>query len=463
LVLALQRPDERKNLATLIRAYAENGELRSVANLALVIGTRDDIGDLPKAQRTVLDGMLRLIDRYDLYGSVAYPKSHRPEDVPDLYRLAARRHGVFVNPALTEPFGLTLIEAAASGVPVVATDDGGPQVIVDVCNNGLLVDALDSDGIGDALLEVVSDRRAWRRRSRAGIRGAHQFSWSGHVARYLKAIDRCRHRRARQSTPSIPRHPLVLSDHLVVCDIDNTLTGDREALGRFTEWLTSHRDDVAFGVATGRVLKSTLKALKEWNIPRPDVLITGVGSEVSYGRGELVEDAGWRRLIDHKWDRDRIKAAMTGIPGLRLQPKADQRAYKLSYFIDPDKAPSIAELRRRLKDAGLDANVIYSHEAYLDLLPARASKGAAIRYLAHRWGLPMEHLLVAGDSGNDAEMLTAGAAGVVVGNHSPELERLRGRERIYFADADHAAGILEGIEHFGFMTEVQSNSDADDE
>lgn len=32
------------------------------------------------------------------------------------YRLASASHGVFVNPALTEPFGLTLIEAAACGL-----------------------------------------------------------------------------------------------------------------------------------------------------------------------------------------------------------------------------------------------------------------------------------------------------------------------------------------------------------
>ena len=45
-ILALQRPDERKNLATLIRAYAEHDELRQLANLVLVIGTRDDIPEL---------------------------------------------------------------------------------------------------------------------------------------------------------------------------------------------------------------------------------------------------------------------------------------------------------------------------------------------------------------------------------------------------------------------------------
>ena len=158
LILALQRPDERKNLATLIRAYAGSDELREAANLALVIGTRDDISKLPAAQRRVLTEMLLLVDRFDLYGSVAYPKSHRPDDVPDLYRAAAKRRGVFVNPALTEPFGLTLLEAAASGLPVVATADGGPTAIVEACANGLLVDALDSDGIAAALLDVVRDR-----------------------------------------------------------------------------------------------------------------------------------------------------------------------------------------------------------------------------------------------------------------------------------------------------------------
>jgi sucrose-phosphate synthase len=461
-VLALQRPDERKNLATLIRAYAEHDELRDVANLVLVIGSRDDIAELPPAQRRILTEMIMLVDRYDLYGRVAYPKSHRPEDVPDLYRLAAKRHGVFVNPALTEPFGLTLIEAAASGLPIVATDDGGPQVIVEQCRNGLLVDALDREAIAAAVYDVVSDRQAWRRRSRAGLRGADRFSWPGHVDRYLKAVRRGLRKRQRRASAAIPSTPLVLSDHFIVCDIDNTLTGDPEALERLNEWVSAHRSDIAFGVATGRVLKSTLKVLKEWAIPQPDVLITAVGSEIYYGKNHLVEDAGWRRLIDRRWDREALETLLDGVPGLKLQAKANQRPCKLSYDVEPDAAPSMRDIKRRIKRAGLEASVIYSHEAYLDLLPSRASKGGALRYLSHRWGLPMERLLVAGDSGNDAEMLTAGALGVVVGNHSPELAPLRKRSGIYFAAAGHAAGVLEGIEHHGFHDLVQSSADPRD-
>jgi sucrose-phosphate synthase len=113
----------------------------------------------------VLGDLLLDIDRYDLYGKVAYPKHHRREEVPVMYRLAAASGGVFVNPALTEPFGLTLIEAAASGLPIVATSDGGPQDIIGNCHNGYLIDPLNPDDMAAALLEVLRDRiagRIWR-------------------------------------------------------------------------------------------------------------------------------------------------------------------------------------------------------------------------------------------------------------------------------------------------------------
>ena len=90
----------------------------------------------------------------------AYPKHHDSTDVPELYKLAAQTRGLFVNPALTEPFGLTLLEAAATGLPLVATNDGGPQDIIGTCNNGLLVDALDSRAIGEAIRDALSDPEA---------------------------------------------------------------------------------------------------------------------------------------------------------------------------------------------------------------------------------------------------------------------------------------------------------------
>ena len=105
--------------------------------------------------------------------------------------------------------------------------------------------------------------------------------------------------------------------------------------------------------------------------------------------------------------------------------------------------------------------MILTYGQFLDLLPIRASKGLAVRYLAYRWGLPLEQFLVAGDSGNDEDMLTGDALGVVVGNYSIELEKLRGKPRIYFAKAHYAKGILEGIAHFGFLNDIPNPHDED--
>jgi sucrose-phosphate synthase len=462
MILAVQRPDERKNLSTLIRAYGESEALRELANLVLLIGTRDDIKEVPRGQRKILEQMLRLIDRYDLYGSVAYPKQHSSEDIPEVYRLAAARRGVFVNPALTEPFGLTLIEAAASGLPIVATNDGGPQEIVRICKNGVLIDPLDAGALAENLIEAVSDRAEWSRRSRAGIRGADRyFSWKGHVTQYLKRLKPLRRR--RRKTAAVPRARMALADRLLVCDIDNTLIGDHEALAELLAWLEAHRDRIAFGIATGRVLERTLTVLERWGVPRPDVLITGVGSEIHYSRPDLVADLNWKKTIDYRWDILSLRECLAEVPGVRLQEDRDQREFKLSYFVDPTEWPGTREVRRRLKEYGLSASLIFSHHEFLDLLPVRASKGRAIQYLARRWGFKMDEVLVAGDSGNDADMLRSGALGVVVQNHSSELRYLRGRERICFAEASYARGILEGIERHGFLPDPGAESGSEDQ
>ena len=135
--LAVCRPDRRKNIPALIDAFGSSPLLREKANLLLVLGNREGFHSLERSQREEWHHVLEAIDRQDLYGQVAYPKHHSRSQVPAIYRWAAARRGVFVNPALTEPFGLTLIEAAACGLPVVATNDGGPIDILSRCRNGL--------------------------------------------------------------------------------------------------------------------------------------------------------------------------------------------------------------------------------------------------------------------------------------------------------------------------------------
>jgi sucrose-phosphate synthase len=90
MILALSRPDPKKNVTTLLKAYGESRHLRELANLTLILGNRDDIEEMSGGAGTVLTAVLKLIDRYDLYGQVAYPKHHKQTDVPHIYRLAAK-------------------------------------------------------------------------------------------------------------------------------------------------------------------------------------------------------------------------------------------------------------------------------------------------------------------------------------------------------------------------------------
>ncbi|CAI5457682.1 unnamed protein product [Closterium sp. Yama58-4] len=192
IILALARPDPKKNLTTLVRAFGECQALRDLANLCLVMGNRDDIDAMSAGNAEVLTTVLKLIDKYDLYGQVAYPKHHKQAEVPDIYALAAKSKGVFVNPALVEPFGLTLIEAAAHGLPMVATKNGGPVDIQKMLSNGLVVDPHDANALSSALLQLVADRALWTDCRKSALANIHKYSWPQHCASLLTRVAQSR-------------------------------------------------------------------------------------------------------------------------------------------------------------------------------------------------------------------------------------------------------------------------------
>lgn len=450
MILALSRPDERKNIATLVRAYGESPELQAHANLVVVAGNRDDIRDLDSGAQTVLGDLLLDIDRYDLYGKVAYPKHHRRDEVPALYRLAAASGGVFINPALTEPFGLTLIEAAASGLPIVATADGGPKDIIGSCQNGYLIDPLSPEDITTVLLKVLTDKNNWAQLAREGLRGVKQhYAWAAHAKTYLAAVKPLlEHQRIARQPPS--RRPMLYHDRALFTDLDQNLLGDPESLAEFVRVVREHRKCASFGIATGRSLESALKIMRRVGIPMPDVLITSLGAEIRFAP-EYAMDLAWTRHIDHLWTPATVRTILDELPGLQRQPKAEQSRFKISYYIDPQVAPSLEEINRLLHQGDQTVNVTLSFGQFLDVLPIRASKGFAVRWFAHQWGVPLEHTLVAGGSGSDEDMMRGNTLAVVVANrHNDELRALAEVERIYFAQAGYARGIIEAIEHYDF-------------
>lgn len=450
LILALSRADPRKNLSSLVRAYGDSPDLQDLANLLIVAGNRDDIRELDEGAAAVLTEVLLQIDAYDLYGRVAVPKHHAAEEVPEIYRLASASRGVFINPALTEPFGLTLLEAAASGLPLVATENGGPVDIIGHCENGLLVDPLDTDAIAAALGRILKEPQTWERFSEQGLAGVRaHYSWEAHAEAYLEQVRPLPERHVAVPDTRPLRRAIHYRDRALFSDLDQSLLG--EGVDRFAETLRKNRRCTNFGIATGRRLDSALTLLKRHGLPVPDVLITSLGTQIHYG-AQLVPDEHWAEHLDHLWKPAAVRRALAELPGLTPQPKSEQSRFKVSYLYDPAVAPSVEEINTLLRSRDLAANVIHSFGQYLDLIPIRASKGQALRYVAHRFGIPLEHILVAGGSGADEDMMRGNTLAVVVANrHHEELSQLADLERIYFAERPHALGILEAIDHYDFF------------
>jgi sucrose-phosphate synthase len=460
MVLALSRPDKRKNITGLVEAFGQDETLQSLANLVVVAGNRDDIEELDKGAQEVFKELLVAIDRYDLYGKVAMPKHHSRDQVAHFYRVAAALKGVFVNPALTEPFGLTLIEAAASALPVVATEDGGPRDILGNCHNGILVNPLEPQSIGDALKQLLSDKNLWTRSVEQGLLGVREhYSWDAHAKRYLEVVEPIIKR-----TELLERHPLkrrhsLYRNKAIISDLDQNLLGDPESLERFIADIHRHRKSVKFGIATGRRFDSALKVMRRHGIPEPDILITSGGTEIYYAP-KLTADIVWRKHIDYQWTPSIVREVLDELPGMKRQPKEEQSLYKVSYYIDPEQAPDLEEINSLLHQRGLAVNTSLAFGQFLDVLPIRASKGLALRYVADRWHIPLQNIFVAGGSGADEDMMRGNTLAAVVGNrHNEELSQLMDVENIYFAEHAYAAGILEAIEHYHFFDEDNSDGE----
>ncbi|MFQ5589762.1 MAG: sucrose synthase [Phycisphaerae bacterium] len=191
LVFTMARLDRIKNVAGLVDWYGSSPQLRRLANLFIVGGHVDPKRSNDREEREQIHAIHALVDRHGLDGEFRWV-CFQPERnlVGELYRYVADRRGVFVQPALFEGFGLSVIEAMCSGLPTFATCNGGPLEIIEDGVSGFHIDPNRGEEAAAAIAafieKSIEDPTYWESFSARGIeRIQARYTWELYARRMM--------------------------------------------------------------------------------------------------------------------------------------------------------------------------------------------------------------------------------------------------------------------------------------
>ncbi|GJJ75473.1 sucrose-phosphate synthase [Entomortierella parvispora] len=497
IVLVAGRLDAKKNQIATVRAFAETRELRQSANLMLMLTGGREAFDNPgaafpseqqAAEKTIAEKIKKVLDQGNMRGDcVIVPGlNNTQKEIAAAYNYIASPEirGVFCHAALHEPFGLMPLEAAACGLPVVVTKNGGPKEIfqsVDGEEFCVFIDPQLPSDIAKGLLQALVPEKWVQLQKSALSRVADRFSWNTTAREYLRLMlntiarsptgghPKADHVRAVCFAPypllaEFTRAPLYAKLEasrrslgswalLGAFDVDYTMyhpkTGAAEsaALARL---LDDHSMTLCY--VTGAEVSQVLARVERGELPMPDAICSSVGTRMylHLGNGMFVLDQELQDTFRQRgFDKELLLrvsqelAVKHGLSTFIQQPgnSGDEQAFKLSFHFlgNPSETGQGLEAVReafaqRLSQLGIMCKVVVCEEvAYnrdlttyqakkfcLDLVPE--TKEFPIHQLLEK--VPRVCVLTAGDSGNDIGLLCdvqVPGISVVVGNAHHDL------------------------------------------
>lgn len=172
-VLYVGRVDPEKSISNVVKAFA--GALEKVPDAELVI--TGDGTDRPR--------LVELAEDLRIAGKVKFIGRVMPPDIVEIYHGAT----VFATASETETQGIVLIEAAATGLPLVAVDAGAVREICQNQKNGVLCEPRDVEAMTKALIEVLSDKTLQKKYGEASLEIAKKHDLNRTLARFVEIYE----------------------------------------------------------------------------------------------------------------------------------------------------------------------------------------------------------------------------------------------------------------------------------
>jgi len=161
-VLAIGSADPRKNISTLVQAYAMLPVSKQERYQLAIVWTH----------RFLAPSLTRQVTALGIQNRVRFLEQIPDDELVLLYNAAS----LFVFPSLYEGFGLPVLEAMACGTPVVAANNSSiPEIVGDAA---LLFDAEDSGAMADVIAQVLARKALQMSLIEKGLHQAASFSWA---------------------------------------------------------------------------------------------------------------------------------------------------------------------------------------------------------------------------------------------------------------------------------------------
>jgi glycosyltransferase involved in cell wall biosynthesis len=139
------------------------------------------IAEYPQAQFMLVgedcgvkNELLKLVDELEVKNQIMFLEPRFGSELARIYRFST----LFVLPSLYETFGLVILEAMASGLPVVATKVGGVETLVKHGYNGLFVSPKNPSALSDSIITLLSENSLYKRIRKQCIETSKLYSWS---------------------------------------------------------------------------------------------------------------------------------------------------------------------------------------------------------------------------------------------------------------------------------------------
>ncbi|BCX10940.1 MAG: sucrose synthase [Fischerella sp.] len=190
-LFSMARLDRIKNLTGLAECFGQSQELQDHCNLILVAGKLRVEESTDNEEREEIVKLYRIIEQYNLQGKIRWLGVRLSKtDSGEVYRVIADHQGIFVQPALFEAFGLTILEAMISGLPTFATQFGGPLEIIQDQVNGFYINPTNLEETATKILNFVSkceqNPNYWYEVSQQAINRVYStYTWKIHSNKLL--------------------------------------------------------------------------------------------------------------------------------------------------------------------------------------------------------------------------------------------------------------------------------------